>query len=63
MKEFKLGNGYTDPSYLLDIEMKRLSETMDKYIESLEQLNESMSKFNEKLKELNEPLKIEEDGR
>jgi predicted nucleic acid-binding Zn-ribbon protein len=63
MKEFKLGNGYTDPMYQLDIEMKRLSETMDKYIKSLEQLNESMSKFNEKLKELNTPLKIEEDGR
>jgi hypothetical protein len=61
MKEFKLGIGYTDPSYLLDIEMKRLSETMDKYIEGLEQLNETMTKFNEKLKELNVSLKTKED--
>jgi len=61
MKEFKLGNGYTDPMYRLELEMKRLSATMDKYVESLKQLNETMTKFNEKLKELNVSLKTKED--
>ena len=54
MKEFKLGNGYTDPSYPLEIAMKRLDSTMERYLESLKQLNETLTMFNEKLKELNE---------
>lgn len=54
MKEFKLGNGYTDPSYRLEIAMKQLELTMDRYLESLKQLNETLTDFNESLKKLNE---------
>lgn len=54
MKEFKIGHGYTDPSYRLEIAMKQLESTMDRYLESLKQLNETLSDFNESLKKLNE---------
>ena len=54
MKEFKIGHGYTDTSYRLEIAMKQLESTMDRYLESLRQLNETLIDFNESFKKLNE---------